>query len=231
MYKIYRLIPFHNLRNKLTKMNFKISIVNEELGKFCESIIETQAPANIRGFFQNEKYFINVREQLLKDFELTEDLNRQNLEMLEKIKNTESVSVHFRRGDYTKTRLASVFGCCGENYYKNAIKIVAEKLSNKPTLFIFSDDIEWVKNNIKFDYETVFVDINSGKQGYFDLVLMKNCKHNIIANSSFSWWGAWLNENPNKIVVAPEPWICTRTVDNDFENVPDSWIKCNADFC
>ncbi len=230
LYKICKMIPFHNLRNKLTKMNFKISVVNEELGKFCENILETQAPANLKGFFQNEKYFINVREQLLKDFELNENLDKQNLEMLEKIKNTESVAVHFRRGDYTKARIANVFGCCGKNYYKNAIKIIAEKLNKKPTLFIFSDDINWVRNNIKFDYETVFVDINSGKKGYFDLELMKNCKHNIIANSSFSWWSAWLNENPDKIVVAPEPWICTRTIENDFETVPENWIKCSAEF-
>ncbi|MBR2526452.1 alpha-1,2-fucosyltransferase [bacterium] len=230
IYKICKMIPLHNLRNKLTKMNFKISVVNEELGKYCENILDTTPPANLKGFFQNEKYFINVREQLLKDFQLNEDLDEQNREMLKKIKNTESISVHFRRGDYTKARIAKVFGCCGENYYKNAIKIIAEKLDKKPTLFIFSDDINWVKNNIKFEYETIFVDINSGKKGYFDLELMKNCKHNVIANSSFSWWSAWLNENPDKIVVAPRPWICTRTKENDFETVPESWIKCDADF-
>ena len=79
------------------------------------------------------------------------------------------------------------------------------------------------KNNIKFEEETIYVNINNSNQGYFDLELMKNCKHNIIANSSFSWWGAWLNENPEKIVIAPKKWLAQDNFSNDI--IPENWIK------
>jgi len=178
----------------------------------------------IQGFFQTEKYFSNIRNQILTDFTITKPLNKNNQQILEKIISTNSVSVHFRRGDYTKERVAKIFGTCSENYYKKAIKIIQNKSEKNITLFIFSDDIKWVKNNIKFDNKTFFVDVNSGKQGIYDLILMKNCKHNIIANSSFSWWGAWLNENLNKIVIAPTPWM-ENTENNDL--IPENWILVN----
>ena len=177
----------------------------------------------MKGYFQTEKYFTNIREQLLKDFELNLPLNNANKEVLEKIKSTEAVAVHFRRGDYTKKRVADKYGSCSVEYYKNAVKLIAEKTGKNLTVFVFSDDINWVKQNAKFDCETVYVDINSGKQGYFDLELMKNCKHNVIANSSFSWWGAWLNQNPEKVVVAPKTWM--KVLDNDYDIIPESWLR------
>ena len=227
-YKIFRkLIPFRNLRNKLTALNFdKMEIVEEEsFCRFEQKLLEISQPSYIKGFFQSEKYFKDIREDLLKDFSLKIELNEQNKNILNNIKSTNSVSMHFRRGDYTKKRVADKYGSCSVEYYKNAVKTIAERISEPVTLFIFSDDINWVKNSVKFDCETVYVDINSGKQGYFDLELMKNCKHNIIANSSFSWWGAWLNENKDKIVVAPKYWM--KDIDTTSENVdiiPESWI-------
>lgn len=227
-YKVLRkIIPFRNLRNKLTALNFD-SLPTVEEKFFCtfqNSLQETSYPAYFKGFFQSEKYFKDIRDVLLKDFSLNEKLNQENLDMLEKIKSTNSVSMHFRRGDYTKKRVADKYGSCSEEYYKNAAKTIANVLDEPITLFIFSDDINWVRNNVKFDCETVYADINSSKQGYFDLELMRNCRHNIIANSSFSWWGAWLNENENKTVVAPKWWM--KEVDTTNENVdiiPNNWI-------
>lgn len=215
-------IPFRNLRNKLTRINYTLPPAREEyFNKFSPDLLEAKEQAYFQGFFQTEKYFIDIRNQLLNDFMINEKLNTENREMLEKIITTNSVSVHFRRGDYTKARVSKIFGVCTEKYYKNAINIIAQKTLEPLTLFVFSDDINWVKQNIKFDYETNFVDINSGKQAIFDLLLMKNCKHNVIANSSFSWWGAWLNETPDKIVVAPTPWM-ENTDNNDI--IPENWI-------
>ena len=217
-----KIIIFRNLRNKITELVFDLPFYSAPK-TFDEKFLDIKAPAYIYGYFQNEKYFKDVRETLLKDFELTKKLDRKNLEMLNRIKNTESISVHFRRGDYTKARVANFFGTCSVKYYQEAVRTIAEKINMKPTVFVFSDDIKWVKQNVKFEYETVFVDINSGKKGYFDMELMKNCKHNVIANSSFSWMSAWLNQNPDKIVVAPTPWH--KEIDPEEDIIPDSWIK------
>ena len=141
--------------------------------------------------------------------------------MLEQIKSGTSVSMHFRRGDYLKARNQKVYGSCSMDYYKNAVKLMKEKIKEDFTLFIFSDDPIWVKKNANFDCKTVVVDINSGKHGWFDLELMKNCNHNIIANSSFSWWGAFLNENSEKIVVAPEYWQANFKSNSDI--IPENW--------
>jgi len=227
-YKLFRkIIPFRNLRNKLTALNFdKMQNIQEEC--FCtfqQNLLEINKPCYIKGFFQSEKYFKNIREDLLKDFSLNVNLNEQNKKMLEKIQSTNSVSIHFRRGDYTKKRVADKYGSCSVEYYKNAVEYISNNNEKTITLFIFSDDIDWVRNNVKFDCETFYVDINSAKQGYFDLELMKNCKHNIIANSSFSWWGAWLNENESKIVVAPKWWMKDiNTTDENIDIIPEGWI-------
>ena len=113
-------------------------------------------------------------------------MNSKNKKMLEQIKSGTSVSMHFRRGDYLKARNKKIYGSCSMEYYQNAMKLMKEKIGEDFTLFIFSDDPKWVKANTNFGCKTVVVDINSGKHGWFDLELMKNCNHNIIANSSFS---------------------------------------------
>ena len=220
-----KIIIFRNLRNKITDLKIIAPQYSEKMGVGYQSeLFEVTPPACISGYFQTEKYFSDVREKLLNDFVIKGKISKRNQLMLDKIKSVNSVAVHFRRGDYTKARVEKLFGMCSENYYKKAIDTIAEKTQEPITLFIFSDDINWVRNNVKFNYDTVYVDINSGKQAVFDLDLMKNCKHNVIANSSFSWWGAWLNENPNKIVVAPTPWHDSDTINSD-DIVPDNWIK------
>lgn len=223
--KVLRKIIFiRNLRNKWSKVDFKLLEVEEKC--FCQyepELLEQLPPVYFKGYFQTEKYFVDIREQLIKDFELNVTLNKANKEMLEKIKSSEAVAVHFRRGDYTKKRVADKYGSCSVEYCKNALRYIFEKTNKDLKIFVFSDDINWVKENVKFDFETVYVDINSGKQGYFDLELMKNCKHNVIANSSFSWWGAWLNQNPEKIVIAPKTWM--KVLDDDFDIIPTSWTR------
>lgn len=224
-YKLFRkTIPFRNIRNKLTKIKIKLpKLVENPYFKYDEKYINVQAPIYLDGFFQSYKYLENIREELLQDFSLKKPLNKKNKEILEQIKNTESVSLHYRRTDYLKSRVANVMGACTDEYYQNAVKTISEKINKPLTLFIFSDDPKWVKENVKFDHKTIVVDINSGRQGYFDMELMKNCKHNIIANSSFSWWAAWLNENPNKIVVAPKVWM--KNIESDYDLMPPEWIR------
>lgn len=173
------------------------------------------------GYFQNEKYFKSEKENLIKCFTLNLPLDEQNQNVLNKILETNSVSIHIRRGDYITLENANKFhGVCSLDYYKKAIDFIAKRVKN-PHFFVFSDDIDWVNKNLKIQYPMTIVDFNQN-QGWFDLELMKNCKHNITANSSFSWWGAWLNQNPTKIVIAPKKWTVQK---RKCDIIPKEWIK------
>lgn len=173
------------------------------------------------GYFQNEKYFKHLRSELLKKFSLIIPLNEENQNVLNEINKTNSVSIHIRRGDYvTLDYVNKIHGVCSLDYYKKAIEYIAKQVEN-PHFFLFSDDIKWVTENLKIEYPYTIVDFNQVK-GCLDLELMKHCKHNIIANSSFSWWGAWLNENPDKIVIAPKNWALKKSKGSI---IPGNWIK------
>jgi len=175
------------------------------------------------GYWQTEKYFKNIKKKLINDFALARDISREDAALEEKIKNCNSVSLHVRRGDYVNNQNANKFhGLKGIDYYKKAIKII-NKTYREFTIFIFSDDIAWCKKNLSKIHDNIIF-VGGDRVDYVDMHLMKNCSHNIIANSSFSWWAAWLNENKSKIVVAPKIWFNdpnTSTVDI----IPKSWIK------
>jgi hypothetical protein len=158
------------------------------------------------GYWQSVDYFKNIRKELLIDFSLKEKLDTTNERLIEKILISNSVSLHVRRGDYLKSKAAkNGHGLCSLEYYNDAIKYISERVS-KPHFYVFSDDINWVKKYLKSSFPITFINNNS-KNPEKDLILMKNCKHNITANSSFSWWGAWLNENSDKIVIMPSKWM------------------------
>ncbi len=220
-------IPIRNLRVKLTKLNFNIPILQEQAYyQFDTRFLTAKNTRYFKGYFQCEQYFKDVKDKLIDDFTLIKELNKANKQILEQIKSTNSISLHFRRGDYLKS---SRWGVLTKTYYQKAIDLIVKETGITPTLFVFSDNLNWVKENVKFDYDTNYVGINSGKQGYFDLELMKNCKHNIIANSSFSWWAGYLNSNPNKIVIAPMPWRpFMKSKDEEFQLIPSDWRRIEA---
>ena len=171
------------------------------------------------GYFQCEKYFGAFRNDILGAFQLRDGLDKANAEICENMKSCNSVSLHIRRGDYVN--LTHIYGTCDMEYYAHALDIIAAR-AGTPNVFVFSDDPSWVRDNLKIKYPWTMVDINDGDQAFMDMELMRNCRHNIIANSSFSWWSAWLNQNPGKIVVAPKNWFSNgRTTDI----IPDSWLK------
>lgn len=177
------------------------------------------------GYWQNEKNFLSIRSKILQSFSFPvfeEEVNRQ---LACKLKSVKAASCHIRRGDYLKDK---VYGVCTSIYYERAISQL-NKLANPDLYCIFSDDIEWCKTNIKpflENKDVVFVDWNKGPNSYKDMQLMSLCHYNIIANSSFSWWGAWLNNHPDKIVLAPEKWM-TLSIKND--PICDSWIRIGVD--
>lgn len=174
------------------------------------------------GYWQNENNFLPIRDKILEVFSFPQFNDKRNIELAELITNKRAVSCHVRRGDYLKDPL---YGVCTSEYYVKAIDEINRKVS--PDLYcVFSDDVKWCKENlgeiIGKDKEIVFVDWNKGENSFRDMQLMSLCNHNIIANSSFSWWGAWLNNHDDKVVVAPNIWMNKPMVNDPL---CDSWIK------
>lgn len=174
-----------------------------------------------RGTWQSEKYFMNVAKDIKKAFVFREDIiSKRTRDVLNFIKKQNSVSIHVRRNDYLSPNYAYGFGnICTEEYYLNAIELIQEQVDS-PCFYVFSDDIGWCRDHIRIE-GVHFVDWNNGKDSWQDMFLMSSCKHNIIANSSFSWWGAYLNAFDGKIVIAPKVWW--NGIEDDV--VPDNWIR------
>lgn len=175
------------------------------------------------GYWQTYKYADEIRKHLIQDLKLKEPLDQNTLDVMSNIGNTNSISLHIRRGDYvTDAKTSKIHDVCDLEYYRKAVDIVSKKIKN-PQFFIFSDDIEWAKKNLKIQYPMVFVS-DLKIEDYEEMILMSKCKHNIIANSSFSWWGAWLNTYDDKVVVAPQKW--SNRHKKDYKNlIPNTWIK------
>jgi len=178
------------------------------------------------GVWQVEIYFKDFKNIIEKEFLFREPSDKNNIVLKKKISSCNSVSIHIRRGDYESAYWKTILGFINDNnYYRNALVYVNKKVED-PRFFIFSDDIEWAKANIKISNCT-YVEHNKAEKSYIDMYLMSLCKHNIIANSTFSWWAAWLNKNINKIVVMPEKWIIR---DYSPEGIcPENWMKISGE--
>ena len=186
-----------------------------------------------KGYFQTEQYFLHCREQLCREFRLKTPLTPENARILEDIRSCCSISLHIRRTDYLSNPYLSPPPL---EYYLRSMAEMEGRLRAAGTpqeslrYFIFSDDIEWARQNLRPALPHVHVDINDGGTGYFDLELMRNCRHHIIANSTFSWWAAWLNEHAEKIVIAPRIWFNREEGDRyhtDDALIPGSWLRNN----
>lgn len=188
---------------------------------FDYSQVTRPGSAYYDGYWQNENNFSSIRSVILDAYTFPAITDEKNSILAARLAGVNSVACHVRRGDYLKAPNLCV---CTEGYYQRAIQFV--KRSKSPELFcIFSDDIAWCRENLEElfgDAEVVFVDWNKGENSFRDMQLMSLCRHNIIANSSFSWWGAWLNNHADKFVIAPQRWLNTQ-IDND--PIPNSWIR------
>ena len=175
--------------------------------------------ARYNGYWQSEDYFKPIERVVREAFVFREELiSKKTKEEAYLLDNSNSVAIHVRRGDYLNQ--LDLYGLCSKAYYDEAITYIRERVPN-PKFVFFSDDIEWVKEHISCEGAT-YVDWNTSIDSWQDMYLMSCCKHNIIANSSFSWWGAWLNTNKDKIVIAPEPWV---NFSRDYDIVPKEWIR------
>jgi len=181
-------------------------------------------PIYLNGYWQSEKYFKSAENILRSELCLTDSLNGTNGKVLEEILHSSGVSLHVRRGDYvTNPSAAAVHGVCSLDYYYSAIRHIASQVQ-EPYFFVFSDDQQWAKDNLKISHRVQFVEANGPDCGEKDMWLMKSCKHHIIANSSFSWWAAWLNNRQDKIVIAPRLWFLDKKI-NANDLIPEHWVK------
>lgn len=176
------------------------------------------------GYWQSERYFEDVSERLRQELAFRDPPAGRNAEMAATLAGANAVSLHVRRGDYaTNPTMTAMHGMCPIDYYERAVRFVADRVRD-PVFFLFSDDPDWVRDHLKIREAMVVVDHNGPDAGHEDLRLMSGCRHHILANSTFSWWGAWLDPRPEKIVVAPRRWFAVDTIDTT-DLLPDGWIR------
>ena len=180
----------------------------------------------LKGYWQSEKYFQDIAPVLKQDFTLREAVDAENADMLKTMADTMSVAIHVRRGDYVSDRKTQEFhGSCPERYYQDAIQHIQSQIKN-PHFFVFSDEPEWVTEHFTFDAPVCIVEHNTSENAHHDLELMRHCKHFILANSSFSWWGAWLADHKHKMIIVPQKWFKTLPNGTDDSHIiPETWFK------
>lgn len=199
------------LNKAYTKLSFirKTDIKERHSYKYYPNIISNKASGYYDGYWQSYLYFNNYKDIVIDAFQFKLPLSKKNEDAANRIKNDCcSVGIHVRRGDYLNTPLYE--GLCTLSYYEDAIKYVLDQFGTAVSFFIFSNDITWCKENLKNSIDNIkceFVDWNIGEDSYIDMQLMSLCKVNIIANSSFSWWAAYLNKRNDKLVIAPKKWV------------------------
>lgn len=196
-------------------------IYREPFYHFDSNFLNLKDPVYLDGFFQSEKYFKAIEDIIRKEFIVKAELVKHLTEIINQWKDKETVSVHIRRGDYTQKKYLAYHGLLTAEYFNQSIKIISEKI-NHPHFCFFSDDINWVKKNINITASHTFIS-DFTKTAIEDFYLMSQCKHNIIANSSFSWWAAWLNNNPKKNIIAPQKWF-NEAPHNTKDLIPNGWI-------
>ena len=180
-----------------------------------------------KAHWQEYRYPEYVREELLKCLEFLPIDDEKNKTVQQQIASTNSVSIHVRRGDYLQPNMRPTFGdICTIGYYQEAVDYIRQKVEN-PQFFVFSDDPDWVKENLPLQ-DAVYIDWNKGKESFRDMQLMSGCKHHIIANSSFSWWGAWLNQSAEKLVVCPAKWFHNFPAEKVNLLLPPDWHRIGS---
>lgn len=189
---------------------------------FDENLKNINKSIILNGYYQHEKYFLKIKNEINNDFNfLSKKIKNKNI--LDMMKNNNSIALHIRRGDYIKdSSTYEKHGVCDLSFYDQAINYFSK---NNPYFFIFSDDIEWCKNNISINGKFIFVsDICSSDIEEF--LLMQNCKNFIISNSTFSWWAAWLATNNTKIIICPKNWFKDERLNTlSKELIPKNWLR------
>ena len=202
---------------------FKRKIYKEASYNFDPNFYKTGNHLYLRGYRQSEQYFKNIQEQVRQQFVIQSHLINHLKEKAHELQSVDSVAVHIRRGDYSDKKVTAYHGMLPLNYYKSAFEYMNEKVKNARFL-IFTDDVKWVTENMTLPVFAEFVSGSITENHYEDFFLMSKCKHHVIANSSFSWWAAWMNPNTNKLIIAPNKWFNNSRLDT-ADLIPGGWIK------
>ena len=227
---LFRKHPFvHRAYSKSQQLFFgrmKKLISEKEDWLYDERVDAVKKHAYLNGYWQNWRYFSHFPPAIRRELTVKEaQLTSIQKEIDEISANRFSTSLHIRRGDYvTNSYMAQLMGVQPLEYYQKAIDVIRQEIK-QPFLYVFSDDLNWAKDHLKWDGPTRFIDVENGTKDYLELDLMRRCRHNIIANSSFSWWGAFLNENPDKIVVAPRRWVVPESINERIEICFPNWTR------
>ena len=213
----FKSINFKEILNKIDKTfyNFK-----EPHFHYTPNILSIPKHSFLDGYWQSELYFKDYFQEIKKIFDFSGQLNKQNHLIANDINQKNSISIHIRRGDFLLKQNNNHYIDLKE-YYLKAIN-ESSKCFKNPKYFIFSDDPLWVTENFVIDNSYIIVDANHANKSFLDMYLMSLCKCNIIANSSFSWWGAWLNDKEDKIIYAPKNWFKDKSICTD-NLIPNSW--------
>lgn len=204
----------------------KITVLKDKDLKYTEPIDKELIMTKnvyLDGYWQSYRYLEHIRDVILREF-VPKDHSRKRVDQIhDKLTKKNLVAVHFRRGDYlSNAKSRTIYTECSTYYYYTAMKIIARSISN-PLFLVFSNDIEWVIRNVFFEYPVIFVEEKWDLTSIETLYLMSLCDHFIVANSTFSWWGAWLSKNQDKLVFAPERWYLDNSVIlNDL--IPEQWM-------
>lgn len=205
-------------------------VVREEKAGFEPGILRLPNGTCLDGYWQSERYFADAEEVVRRDLRFREPPSGRNRELATEISACESVSLHVRRGDYVTNPVANrMHGICDLEYYHRSVEHIRGG-TESPRYYVFSDDPMWVRRNLALDAPTTIVTHNGPKRPYEDLRLMSLCRHHVIANSSFSWWGAWLAEGDGtkagegRMVIAPQRWVQSIEWQSN-DRVPDRWLR------
>ena len=218
----YKPAPDELIDKLKVKKLFNKTFIKEKNSKYNKNFLKIKKDAYFRGFWQTERYFKEYESDIKELFKFKNLDFIQNHELLNEIKSSNSISINVRLGDYVNDpTTAAIFHVCTQKYYRNAIEYIKQNVEN-PRFFVYSDDLEGAKNYLPQDVEYTFC---NGASWQEDFYFMQNAKHAIIPNSSFAWWAAYLNPNPNKIILAPKNWFA-KGAKQDYTNiVPQNWIK------
>jgi len=179
----------------------------------------------LKGYWQSERYFGDFGNLMREHLAIVTPPDAETVRVMQMQDRCFAVSLHVRRGDYVSNpKFLATHGICSLDYYRKAADRIAESSTVAPTFFAFSDEPDWVRDNLDLPYDMVIVSHNRVERNYEDIRLMARCRHHIVANSSFSWWGAWWNPDPDKMVIAPSRWFADPAKD-DSDLVPQSWLR------
>lgn len=210
-------------------MGISPRLLRENRHGYDARILSIKDGTYLKGYWQSERYFTDVADLLRHELLPKQPATGENLALLGELETLgTAVSLHIRRGDYVKDPpTAARHGSCSLRYYEQAVRLVAQQANIDPVVFAFSDDPEWVQIHLKLPCEVRIMRHNDAAHNFEDLRLMSACRHHVIANSSFSWWGAWLNPRPDKIVIAPRRWFAQENL-NDSDIVPKDWRRMDV---